>query len=81
MYPYLERRCQTNYKSQPRIVVSQFTVMLRVIVFRVEHIISFMKNQENELRKGEVSTREIKIPRKRVDLVTGDRDEGDCRYS
>ena len=57
-----------NYKSQPRIVVSQFIVMLRVIGFRVEHSISFMKNQEKKLRKGQVSTREIKIPGKRVDV-------------
>ena len=47
-----------NYNCQPRIVVSQFTVMLGVIGFRVDHNVSFIKNQENEIRKGEGSTRE-----------------------
>ena len=68
MYPYWERRCQTNYNCQPRIVVSQFTVMLHVIGFRIDRNVSFMKNKENELRKGEGCTREIKIPGKRVDV-------------
>ena len=54
--------------------------MLHIIGFRVEHNVSFMKNQENELRKGEVSTRERKITGKRVMLVAGDGDEGGRRY-
>ena len=68
MYSYWERRCQTNYNCQPRIVVSQFTVMLRVIGFRIDRNVSFMKNRENEIRKWEGCTREIKIPGERVDV-------------